>query len=284
MTGTNVQQIAQQLLHYAHDGNWRLIVAMALMGTVWILRNVLMGTTVQGWKYVGAIAAWLRTDRGGVVLTLLLGVFGGLITALGASAKLTLDLIVTGIVNGLLASGFFVGVKKLFGLSGGTPSQPTTPTSSTPAAVAPMPIPSGSAAAAMSAMLCMFVVAALLSGCASAQKDTMLAELSLSSAVSLGYRTIDGIDKLKTDAIRAEISGAGVGKAQADYDVYKPKIEKARAGINTAEDVLENADRLRQAAQKGAGNWTDYTAYLPTLASMLPTVQQLIADVKGLSQ
>ncbi len=129
-----------------------------------------------------------------------------------------------------------------------------------------------------------FIALVLLSGCASAQKDTMLAELSLSSAVSLGYRTIDGIDKLKTDGIRAEITSAGVAKAQADYDAYKPTIEKARAGINSAEDVLENADRLRQAAQKGAGNWSDYTAYLPTLASMLPTVQQLIVDVKRLAR
>lgn len=130
-------------------------------------------------------------------------------------------------------------------------------------------------------MRALIIALALVAGCASAQKDTMLAELSLSSAVSLGYRTIDGVDKVRTDAIRAEIA-VDPAKANADYVAYKPKIEKTRAGLNTAEDVLEAVDKARQAAVKGAGNWSDYTAYLPQLVLLLPTIQQLILDVKGL--
>jgi hypothetical protein len=40
-----------------------------------------------------------------------------LVTAFRASAAFTVDLFVTGIVNGLLASGFFCTLKKLFGLA-----------------------------------------------------------------------------------------------------------------------------------------------------------------------
>jgi len=117
--GTDLATLAQQLLGYAHQGNWRMLVAIALSGVVWLLRTFLMGPKVQGVKYVGAIARWFHTDRGGVVLTLIVGVLGGFATAFKASAPLTIDLFVTGVVNGLLAAGFFVGLKKLVGLGGG---------------------------------------------------------------------------------------------------------------------------------------------------------------------
>jgi hypothetical protein len=126
-----VAQLAQQLLEYAHQGNWRMLVAIALSGVIWLLRTFLMGPTVQRWKYVGAVAGWFRTDRGGVVLTLLVGVLGGVMTALSAGVSLSVDLFVTGVVNGLLASGFFVGLKKLFGLGDGTAPKGTFSSGST---------------------------------------------------------------------------------------------------------------------------------------------------------
>jgi hypothetical protein len=124
--------------------------------------------------------------------------------------------------------------------------------------------------------------ALITGGCATAQKDTMVAELGLASSVSLGYRTIDGIDKIRTDAIRAELAAGQVAQARADYGAYKPTIEKARASLNAAEDTLENADKERQAAQK-INSWDNYTAWLPALTQAATTVAQVIADVKGIS-
>ena len=120
-----------------------------------------------------------------------------------------------------------------------------------------------------------------LSGCATAQKSTMLAELTLATGTSIGYRTIDGIDKVKTDQIRAEI-GTDKAKANADYAAYKPKIEMARAALNAADDVVQDAERVRQAASAGKGAWTDYTNWLPALTEAWVRVQQAIADVKEL--
>src|SRR5579871_6523432 len=113
INGTDFSQLALKLLDYAHQGNWRMLVAIALSGVIWFVRTYLLGAKVQGWKYVGVVARWCHTDRGGVVLTLVVGVAGGLVTALSAKTPLGLDLIVTGVVNGVLASGFFVGLKKL---------------------------------------------------------------------------------------------------------------------------------------------------------------------------
>ena len=120
-----------------------------------------------------------------------------------------------------------------------------------------------------------------LAGCATAQRDTLLAETSLASAVSLAYRTIDGVDNVKVASIRAKMA-VDPAAANRDYVAYKPKIEKARAAVNSAEDVLEDADNLREAASKASGDWKNYTAYLPALVSALATIQQTIADVKGL--
>lgn len=120
-----------------------------------------------------------------------------------------------------------------------------------------------------------------LAGCASTQRDTLLAETSLASAVSLAYRTIDGVDNVKVAAIRAKMA-TDPAAANRDYVAYKPKIEKARAAVNSAEDVLEDADKLRDAATKASGDWKNYYAYLPALVSALVTIQQTIADVKGL--
>jgi hypothetical protein len=129
----------------------------------------------------------------------------------------------------------------------------------------------------------LFVPALLATGCASAQKDTMMAELTLAKTTSIGYRTVDGVDKLTVDAIRAELDGGQAVKAKADYAAYKPKIEKARAALNAAEDTLENADKERVAASK-INDWKNYTAWLPALEQAAATVAQVVADIKGLVQ
>jgi hypothetical protein len=129
----------------------------------------------------------------------------------------------------------------------------------------------------------LFVPVLLGYGCATAQRDTLMAELTLAKTTSIGYRTVDGVDKLKVDAIRAELDGGQAVKAKADYAAYKPKIEKARAALNAAEDTLENADKERVAASK-INDWKNYTAWLPALEQAAATVAQVVADIKGLVQ
>ena len=110
---------------------------------------------------------------------------------------------------------------------------------------------------------------------------TMKAEFALGSATSLCYRTVDGVDQLVTDQIRVESVNGDHDKAAQDYADYKPKIEKARAACNTAEDVYENADKERQAATK-INKWDNFNAWLPALLQASAFVTQAISDIKGL--
>lgn len=120
-------------------------------------------------------------------------------------------------------------------------------------------------------------------GCGTAQVTTMKAEFALGSAVSLCYRTIDGVDEIATDKIRVTLLNEGHDAAVQAYADYKPKIEKARAGCNTAEDVYENADRVRQAAIK-INDWKQFNQWLPALLQAASSVAQVVADIKGLVQ
>lgn len=118
-------------------------------------------------------------------------------------------------------------------------------------------------------------------GCSSLQKTTVIAEMGLASATSLCYHTIDGVDQLMTDRIRVELlNGDHDGAVQA-YADYKPKIEKARAGCNAAEDTLENADKERVAASK-INKWDNFNAWLPALTQAAALAAQVVADVKGM--
>ena len=121
-----------------------------------------------------------------------------------------------------------------------------------------------------------------VTGCASAQKDTMIAELGLAKGVSIGYRTIDGVDKVKTDKIHAEIQAGEVVKAETEYKAYKVVMDKARAALAAGEDVLEASDKARDAATKGVAAWQEFTAYMPELLIAAGKIQQAIADLKGL--
>ena len=131
--------------------------------------------------------------------------------------------------------------------------------------------------------LALIVCACLGVGCASAQKDTMTAEFALSSATSLCFKTIDGVDQVVTDRIRVKLLNGDHQGAIQDYADYKPKIEKARGACNTAEDVYENADKERQAAAK-INKWDNFNAWLPALLQASSAVAQAVSDIKGLVQ
>ena len=120
-----------------------------------------------------------------------------------------------------------------------------------------------------------------VTGCASAQKDTMTAEFALSSATSLCFKTIDGVDQVVTDRIRVKLMNGDHDGAVQDYADYKPKIEKARAGCNAAADTVQNAEKVRASIPTG-GDVSVYTAWLPALTQAAAMVAQVVADVKGL--
>lgn len=124
----------------------------------------------------------------------------------------------------------------------------------------------------------------LAAGCGTAQRDTMLSEMALAKALSIGYRAVDGIDKAKTDQLHAEILAGQALQARTEYAAYKPKIDKAVDGLDAGEDLVEAADKARQAAAKGAVDWKTYTDYLPQLAEAAARVEALIADLKAVVQ
>ena len=127
------------------------------------------------------------------------------------------------------------------------------------------------------------VCGGMLGGCATAQMVTMKAEFALGSAVSLCYRTVDGVDEVVTDKIRVTLLNGDHDKAVQAYADYKPKIEKARLACRTADDVYENADHERQAAAK-INDWKQFNQWLPALITAASTVAQAISDIKGLVQ
>ena len=120
-------------------------------------------------------------------------------------------------------------------------------------------------------------------GCASAQKDTMTAEFALSSATSLCFKTLDGVDQIVTDRIRVKMLNGDHDGAVQDYADYKPKIEKARASCNAAADTVQNAEKVRASIPTG-GDVSTFTAWLPALTQAAALVTQAIADAKGLVQ
>ena len=69
--------------------------------------------------------------------------------------------------------------------------------------------------------LALIVCACLGVGCASAQKDTMTAEFALSSATSLCFKTIDGVDQVVTDRIRVKLLNGDHQGATYDHG-YRP--------------------------------------------------------------
>jgi hypothetical protein len=95
------------------DGNWRMAAATALTAVVWFLRSVAIRPGLEALPGVGPIFRWLKTDRGGVVLALSVGVLGGIGTALFAHQHVSRDLIINGAIEGVLSAGIFSTVKKL---------------------------------------------------------------------------------------------------------------------------------------------------------------------------
>lgn len=92
-----------KLLEALRTRDWRILAAIVLVGVTWLTR-----------RYAGKKVPWLQTDRGGVVVVLMLGVFGGVATALAARSPVTPGLLVDGIFNALMSAGIWTALRKAF--------------------------------------------------------------------------------------------------------------------------------------------------------------------------
>lgn len=93
---------AAHLLAAARGGQWRVLAALMLVAVVWLAR-----------RFGARAVPWLATDRGGVLLVLLLALVGGVATALADSAAISFGLLVNSVSMALTAAGGWAMVKKL---------------------------------------------------------------------------------------------------------------------------------------------------------------------------
>lgn len=100
----DVVGIVKKAQEAGHDKNWSIlfIIASVVVGLTWLLR-----------KFGGLFIPFLKTDRGGAVTVLVLGVAGGLVNALAAGSSVTLDVVVSGMGVGFMSAGGFTVLKKL---------------------------------------------------------------------------------------------------------------------------------------------------------------------------
>lgn len=93
--------------------DWRALAAALLvlivMGVRW-----LAGVKTQGLPpKLAAFLSWLRTDRGGAVTALVVGILSAAGALLAAGGPITWSVIVSGLVNAFVAAGGYALVKKL---------------------------------------------------------------------------------------------------------------------------------------------------------------------------
>lgn len=103
VTTSAVVAVAKAIVDAAQHHNWRYLVALCLGVVVFLLR-----------KYVGNYVPWFKTDRGGAVLVLLVGVLGAVTTVLLSPYSLSMDHIVDAVANAVTAAGGYTILKKVF--------------------------------------------------------------------------------------------------------------------------------------------------------------------------
>lgn len=94
-------QLAARILDAVRMGQWQLVAALVLVLAVYAART-----------WGGAKWPWLKSDRGGVALAILGGLFGAVANSLAASKGIGLALLLDGLEVGVLAAGGWAVVKK----------------------------------------------------------------------------------------------------------------------------------------------------------------------------
>lgn len=119
-------------------------------------------------------------------------------------------------------------------------------------------------------------------GCGSAMTDTLKIEDTLAVTSSLVAHAVDGADALLEAKTRAQMATDPAG-AKTAFNSYKPKIDKARLAVHTAQDTITDAEAARAKIPTG-GDATNFTKWMPVLSQALVALQQAYADIKGLVQ
>lgn len=104
--GVDPTAYAKDALDAMRTKNWRMLAALALIGLTWAGRKFAI-------KLPGKAGAFFATDRGGAVLALLMGIFGGMGTALFAAKAFGWHLLTDGIVMGFTAAGGYAVLRKI---------------------------------------------------------------------------------------------------------------------------------------------------------------------------
>jgi hypothetical protein len=114
----NVVGIAKKLKEAGHAKSWTILFSIisVIVVLTWLARKV-----------GGSFIPFLKTDRGGALTVLLLGVSGGVLNALAAGDGMSLNGALSGAVMSFMAAGGFNLVKKLV-----FPSDPAAPAPAPP--------------------------------------------------------------------------------------------------------------------------------------------------------
>ncbi len=153
---SNSNQIADAILAALSGKQYLLAVAVALVGAV-------KGVRWLAPKLHDKTGAFLNSDRGGAILSLIMGVAGGVATSLAAGKPMSLSLILSGIMVSATGSGLFNLTKRI--------SKPNDKSTGNKADVPAAPPP-----VAPAALVLFLVGLTVLNGCGfcsvAANKDT----------------------------------------------------------------------------------------------------------------
>jgi hypothetical protein len=94
--------VVASLLAAAKAGQWRLLAGLVLSVLVWAAR-----------RWGSGAVPWLKTDRGGAVLVLLLALLGGIGTSLAGSGPFGLSLLVNSLSMAFVSAGGYTVVKRI---------------------------------------------------------------------------------------------------------------------------------------------------------------------------
>lgn len=109
----------EQVFRAARSGDWTMVTALALIGSVWVAR--------KPWA-LGRVG-FFKTDRGGVAMVLGLSVVGGLANAIIALGKFPTDMLTykTILLTAVTAMGGYVALKRLIWPADRRPADPAPP-------------------------------------------------------------------------------------------------------------------------------------------------------------
>jgi hypothetical protein len=97
-----LEALARLALTAVNDGNWPLVLALALVAAVWLVR-----------KTVAPKVPFLASDVGGGLLALAGGVTGAVASALLGGGVLSAPLLLAGLKVGFMAAGGWSTLKRL---------------------------------------------------------------------------------------------------------------------------------------------------------------------------